>query len=83
MLCIHLETQLGGGPEPARFAIEIEHVPLSLSLSLTCIVRLLAAILLFEILPYEEEWRRGWRRAAALLRVMRLPPRGASNSYRG
>jgi hypothetical protein len=47
----------GAGPEDARFHVELKRAPLPLPY----LVSLLTAILLLELLPYVEEWWRGWR----------------------
>jgi hypothetical protein len=45
----------GGGPEPADFTLSRKQTPLPIAY----IVAILAAILLFEVLPYVEEFARG------------------------
>ena len=45
----------GGGPEPADFSLSLKQTPLPIGY----IVTILAAILLFEVLPYLEESARG------------------------
>jgi hypothetical protein len=49
---------LGAGPQPARFDLAWKRAPLPLPY----IAGLLIAIVVLEILPYVEEWWRGWRR---------------------
>ncbi|HKU95657.1 MAG TPA: diguanylate cyclase [Vineibacter sp.] len=47
---------LGIGTEPARFGLELKHEPLPAAY----VGGLLAAVVLFELAPYVEEWWRGW-----------------------
>lgn len=67
-----LAAVFGQGPEPPRFALEWKHEPLPTNY----IAGLLAAILVFEILPYAEEmWRCLRVEGAARTRQNRLPER--------
>ncbi len=68
---------LGFGPEMARFALEPKQQPLPTAY----VVGLLAAIVLLVLIPYVEEWWRGWRRrrmAPALAEMPTAAPGGRS-----